>query len=80
MLIDEFTWNFLLDHYKIVSKDHEVRRQGIIVNEETGECIVELYLRTILIYPIPNAALKFDNPKTIIISRKENLVDLEKKI
>ena len=54
---------------------------GILANEETGECIVELYLRQILILPLKNDSLfKYDCPKTIIISRRETLGSLEKKI
>jgi hypothetical protein len=29
-------------------------RYGILANEETEEGVVELYLRPILLYPIPN--------------------------
>jgi hypothetical protein len=54
---------------------------GIVANEETDECVVELYLRQILIIPLNNQSLfKFDCPKTIIISRRETLGSLEKKI
>jgi hypothetical protein len=57
---------------------------GIAVNEETGEGVVELYLRHILIYPVPNTLpqfpFKFDIPQTLLISRRESLADLERKI
>ena len=53
---------------------------GIIANEETDECLVELYLRQILIFPLQNSLFKFDVPKTILLSRRETLANLEKKI
>jgi len=56
-------------------------RFGIVVNEETKECIVEIYLQRILILPIPNRELfKFDIPKATVISRMETIEDLAKKI
>jgi hypothetical protein len=54
-------------------------RHGVIVNAETEEGIVELYLRTMCIYPL-NPIFKFDVPKTLLISRKEKMEDLVKKI
>jgi hypothetical protein len=32
-----------------------IERQAIIVNEDTEEAIVEIYLKEIQIYPLPNA-------------------------
>jgi hypothetical protein len=55
-------------------------RFGILLNEETDESIVEIYFRTILFYPIPNQVFKLDTYKKALISRMENLLDLEKKI
>jgi hypothetical protein len=49
------------------------------VNADTEEGIVELHLKTMCIFPL-NALLKFDVPKTLLISRKENMGDLVKKI
>jgi hypothetical protein len=63
-----------------VEANQEIKRLGIIANEETEECIVELYLRQILIFPLQNSMFKFDVPKTILISRRETLAELEKKI
>ena len=52
-----------------------------MVNEETEEAIVEVYLKAILIYPLPNAGLfRFTTPKNIIVSRSDSVTDLEKKI
>lgn len=46
-----------------------------------GEGVVELYLKTLLIYPVPNSTMfKLDTPKTILLSRKESIIDLEKKV
>jgi hypothetical protein len=45
------------------------------------ENIVELYLKTILIYPVSsNNILKLDGPQKIIISRRETILELERKI
>lgn len=82
MLVDEFLWNYLKSRYNC-KKDEEIKRLGIIVNDETEEGVVELYLRNITIYPVPNSImvpLKFDVPKTIIISRRETIAELEKKV
>ena len=53
MIVDEFIWDFLYSRYKVV-KDNVVQRFGITANDDTGEAIVELYLRKIMIFPIPN--------------------------
>ena len=53
MLVDEFTWDFVKARYQ-VQKDHEIKRMGISVNEDTEEGVVELYLRSIIIFPVPN--------------------------
>jgi hypothetical protein len=45
ILVDEIVWDRLKSRYDLKAPEHEVRRKGIIANEETGECIVELYLR-----------------------------------
>ena len=82
MLVDEFTWDFVKARYQ-VQKDHEIKRLGISVNEDTEEGVVELYLRSIIIFPVPNTiqyTFKFDIPQTILISRKESIGDFEKKI
>ena len=33
-----------------------------------------------MIFPIPNSSFKFDIPRTLLISRKETVAELEKKI
>lgn len=80
ILVDEFAWDFLKSRYEVKQQDHEIKRMGIVANEETEECLVELYLRQILIFPLQNSLFKFDVPKTILISRRETLANLEKKI
>jgi hypothetical protein len=81
IIVDEIVWDKLKARYDLKNPQQELKRQGILANEETGECIVELYLRQILIIPLSNQTLfKFDCPKTIIISRRETLTSLEKKI
>lgn len=79
ILVDEIAWDFLKSRYE-VKGDNEIKRTGIIANEETDECLVELYLRQILIYPLQNSLFKFDVPKTILISRRDTLAQLEKKV
>ena len=44
ILVDEMVWDFFKSRYDC-HKGHEIKRLGIIANEETEECIVELYLR-----------------------------------
>jgi len=51
-----------------------------MVNEETGDSIVETYLRKIMVFPIPNNILKFEVPRSVLISRRETVSDLFKKI
>ena len=81
MIVDEFVWDRFRQRYDMKSSAHEIKRKGILANEETGECVIELYLRQILILPLQNSSLfKYDCPKTIIISRRETLGSLEKKI
>lgn len=44
---------------------------------------MELYLKTLTIFPVPNSVqmpFKFDVPKTIIISRRDTVFALEQKI
>lgn len=78
MIVDDNIWNYVSDIYGV---ENDIVRYGIIVNEETEECIVEIYLKSILIFPIPNLSLfKFQTPKYIILSRKETIEDLTKKI
>lgn len=80
IILDEIAWDKLKARYD-VKQNQEIKRMGILANEETGECIVELYLRQLLIIPLNNSVwFKFDCPKTIIISRRETLAALEKKI
>ena len=80
MIVDEFTWDFVRTRYSIVA-GHEILRKGIAVNDSEG--IVELYLKAVKIFPVPNSiqfCFKFDIPQTILISRKDSLVEMEKKL
>jgi hypothetical protein len=53
LLVDEFVWECIVGRFKC--KPNEViQRQGILANEETDECVVELYLKTLTIFPVPN--------------------------
>jgi hypothetical protein len=52
IMVDEFIWNYFKNRYGLKAKDHEILRMGIIVNEETEECLVEIYLRHILLLPL----------------------------
>jgi hypothetical protein len=82
LLVDEFVWQQIKEKFS-VKNEHEIKRQGIIVNEETDECLVELYLKQLTIYPMPNSVhlpFKFDAPKTIIIGRRETVTSLEYKV
>ena len=51
MLVDEKIWLFWKEKYGC---DTEILRYGIMVNEDTEEAIVEVYLKHIQIFPIPN--------------------------
>lgn len=78
LVIDEFTWEFFKGKYKA---KQEIIRYGIQVSNESNECIVELYLRQYLVYPIPNSdTLKCETPLKMMISRAETLLELEKKV
>lgn len=55
LLVDEFVWDVIMKRFGC-KPDEDIQRLGIIVNEETEECIVELYLKTLSIFPVPNAA------------------------
>lgn len=57
----------------------EIIRYGILVNEDTEESIVEVYFRQVNLFPVPNTNFKFDRVKSVLISRKDNLLELEKK-
>jgi ubiquitin C-terminal hydrolase len=51
------------------------------VSDDSEECIVEVYLKRLLIIPIPNQAMfKFNGPKSTVISRKGTIEDLTKKV
>lgn len=78
MIVDDKIWQYVSERY---SSKNDLVRFGIKVNDTTGECIVEVYLKRIQISPIPNATLfKVNGPKAVIISRKETIEDLVKKI
>lgn len=69
ILVDETVWKNLQNVYG-VNKDQTILRKGIMINNETEECIVETYLKPILIFPIPNQkSFKFSCPMTILTSR-----------
>ena len=42
MIVDDELFNFWFINYRV---DRDITRYGIIVNEETEECIVEIYLK-----------------------------------
>jgi hypothetical protein len=42
MIVDEFIFLFWLDKYGV---DQDIIRYGILINEETEEAIVEIYLK-----------------------------------
>ena len=44
MIVNEKIWNFLVARYQ-VEANQEIVRYGIMVNEDTEEAIVEVYLR-----------------------------------
>lgn len=78
MIVDEHIFSYWNKRYGC---KNPIERAAIIVNEDTEEAIVEIYLKQILVLPIPNESLfKFSVPKTILISRKENISSLATKI
>jgi hypothetical protein len=80
MIVDEDIWKFVSDMYG-VKEGKDILRKGIVVNEETEESIVEIYLKRVLVFPIPNKTLfKFKIPMYVVISRVETVDDLAKKI
>lgn len=54
LLVDEFVWECIIGRFGC-SDDQVIQRQGILANEDTEECIVELYLKTLTIFPVPNS-------------------------
>jgi hypothetical protein len=79
IIVDETVFNFLKARYHC-KEGHEIVRYGILVNPDTEESIVELYFKQIDYYPVPNSLLNFKAPKSLLISRKETVGDLIKKI
>lgn len=78
MIVDENIFNYLVKKYQC---NNPVQRIGILINEDTEEAIVEIYLKPIQIFPIPNETFfKFTRPKTVLISRNENISALASKI
>lgn len=78
LLVNEEIYDFLLKKYG-VKPGHEVKRVGISVGDEAlGEGILELYFRPIHFVLIPNNITKFENVKTLYVSRKDKLVDVKK--
>lgn len=49
MIVDDNIWNYISDRY---GSANDIKRYGIKVSED--ECIVETYLKRIMICPIPN--------------------------
>ena len=79
MIVDEDVWSYVSLRY---SSKNDIVRKGIMVNEETDEAIVEIYLKSVLILPMPNSPnhFGFNAPKTVILSRRETINELMKKI
>ena len=50
-----------------------------MVNEETEECIVEIYLREVNFYTVPNALFKFNKVMNVLVSGKDTVAELIKK-
>jgi len=53
---------------------------GILASEENEEAVVELYFREIRFTPIPAPLFKWKEPKSVLISRAETVLDLTKKL
>lgn len=51
MIIDDDIWQYVSDKYGC---ENDILRIGVKTSEESDECIVEIYLKKILIFPIPN--------------------------
>lgn len=51
LVVDEHIWKYLSEKYGVLN---DIIREGIVVNPDTEECIVEFYLKPILLYPLPN--------------------------
>ena len=78
MIVDDELFNFWFINYRV---DRDITRYGIIVNEETEECIVEIYLKQVQVYPIPNKGLfAFSCPYSVLISRRDKIEDLFLKV
>ena len=78
MVVDEFTWEFFKNRFRAKG---EIIRKGIRVSKETKDCIVELYLKQLLVYPIPNIeTLKISQPLIALVSRTDSLKSLESKM
>lgn len=45
-----------------------------------SETLIELYFKALLVFPVPNHVFKFDVPKTVLVSRRDTVIDLEKKL
>lgn len=43
ILLNQEAYIFLKDRYE-VKQDNEIKRMGIVTNDETEECAIELYL------------------------------------
>jgi hypothetical protein len=78
MLVNEEIFDFLLKKYGC-QPGHEIKRYGISVGEEgLGEAILEVYFRPIHFVIVPNNLTRFENVKTVYVSRKDKLDDLKK--
>ena len=57
-------WNFFKDFYGLNTNapsggvmNHEIERKAMVLNDESNECIVEVNLRPVMIFPMPNYEL-----------------------
>ena len=50
------------------------------MNEETEEAIVEVYLKPILILPLPTSIFKVTTPLTVLTSRRDKMDGLIKRL
>jgi hypothetical protein len=77
-LVDDKIWSYIFEKYGAYT---DLVRYGIRASDESEECIVEVYLKRLMVFPIPNSSMfKFNGPKTTVISRKATIEDLMKKV
>lgn len=49
MIVDDDIWQYISERY---GSENDILRFGIKTGEDSDECIVEIYLKRILIFPI----------------------------